>query len=88
MCFVSVTLWFFLLFNESFLIYIDNFSEELLYHHDEELIKIKEIYEEAKCLYDSVHKWEATLDRFIELEVDALSMLTLFLVARDNFLFF
>ncbi|XP_013922762.1 PREDICTED: protein regulator of cytokinesis 1-like [Thamnophis sirtalis] len=48
--------------------YDDNFSEELLYHHDEELIKIKEIYEEAMSLYDGVHKWEATLDRFIELE--------------------
>ncbi|XP_058025459.1 protein regulator of cytokinesis 1-like isoform X1 [Ahaetulla prasina] len=48
--------------------YDDNFSEELLNHHDEELFKIKMIYEEAKYLYDSVHKWEAILDDFIELE--------------------
>ncbi|KAM6469592.1 protein regulator of cytokinesis 1-like isoform 1-T1 [Liasis olivaceus] len=48
--------------------YNDNFSEELLNQHDEELLKIKEVYEETKCLYDSIHKWEATLDRFIELE--------------------
>ncbi|XP_039222609.1 protein regulator of cytokinesis 1-like isoform X2 [Crotalus tigris] len=46
----------------------ENFSEELLSHHDEELFKIKVLYEEAKCVYDSIHKWEAILDRFIELQ--------------------
>ncbi|KAL7988406.1 hypothetical protein Chor_007325 [Crotalus horridus] len=51
-----------------FLIYIENFSEELLSHHDEELFKIKVLYEEAKCVYDSIHKWEAILDSFIELQ--------------------
>ncbi|ETE73321.1 Protein regulator of cytokinesis 1, partial [Ophiophagus hannah] len=51
-----------------FLIYIDNFSEELLHYHDEELFKVKMLYEEDKCLYDTVHKWEAILDRFIEFE--------------------
>ncbi|XP_039215612.1 protein regulator of cytokinesis 1-like isoform X1 [Crotalus tigris] len=48
--------------------YDENFSEELLSHHDEELFKIKVLYEEAKCVYDSIHKWEAILDRFIELQ--------------------
>ncbi|XP_070598396.1 protein regulator of cytokinesis 1-like isoform X2 [Erythrolamprus reginae] len=48
--------------------YDDNFSEELLKHHDEEASKVKMIYEEAKCIYESVHKWEAVLDHFIELE--------------------
>ncbi|XP_029140858.1 protein regulator of cytokinesis 1 [Protobothrops mucrosquamatus] len=48
--------------------YDENFSEELLSHHDEELFKIKVLYEEAKCVYDSIHKWEAILDCFIELQ--------------------
>lgn len=61
-----------------FLIYIENFSEELLNRHDEELFKIKVLYEEAKCVYDTIHKWEAILDRFIELQVDALSVLFFF----------
>ncbi|XP_026528634.1 protein regulator of cytokinesis 1-like isoform X1 [Notechis scutatus] len=48
--------------------YYDNFSEELLHYHDEELFKIKMVYEEDQSLYDTVHKWEAILDRFIEFE--------------------
>ncbi|KAG8130371.1 hypothetical protein E2320_016965 [Naja naja] len=48
--------------------YNDNFSEELLHYHDEELVKIKMLYEEDKGLYDTVHKWETILDRFIEFE--------------------
>ncbi|XP_026568474.1 protein regulator of cytokinesis 1-like isoform X2 [Pseudonaja textilis] len=48
--------------------YDDNFSEELLHYHDEELFKIKMVYEEDQSLYDTVHKWEAILDRFIEFE--------------------
>uniref|UniRef100_A0A8C5WW00 Protein regulator of cytokinesis 1 n=1 Tax=Laticauda laticaudata TaxID=8630 RepID=A0A8C5WW00_LATLA len=64
--------------------YDDNFSEELLHYHDEELFKIKMVYEEDKCLYDTVHKWEAILDRFIEFEVDALSILTIFLIVTED----
>ncbi|KAH0628441.1 hypothetical protein JD844_009613 [Phrynosoma platyrhinos] len=49
--------------------YDDSYSEELLNQHDEELVKVKDMYEKNKALYDSVHKWEATLYRFIELEL-------------------
>uniref|UniRef100_A0A8D0BLN0 Protein regulator of cytokinesis 1 n=1 Tax=Salvator merianae TaxID=96440 RepID=A0A8D0BLN0_SALMN len=48
--------------------YNDDFSEEVLKQHDEELLKIKEVYEKNKYLYDGIHKWEAIWDRFIELE--------------------
>uniref|UniRef100_A0A670YDW5 Protein regulator of cytokinesis 1 n=1 Tax=Pseudonaja textilis TaxID=8673 RepID=A0A670YDW5_PSETE len=44
------------------------YDEELLHYHDEELFKIKMVYEEDQSLYDTVHKWEAILDRFIEFE--------------------
>uniref|UniRef100_A0A8C6Y6W1 Protein regulator of cytokinesis 1 n=1 Tax=Naja naja TaxID=35670 RepID=A0A8C6Y6W1_NAJNA len=44
------------------------YNEELLHYHDEELVKIKMLYEEDKGLYDTVHKWETILDRFIEFE--------------------
>ncbi|XP_072848038.2 protein regulator of cytokinesis 1 isoform X2 [Pogona vitticeps] len=48
--------------------YNDNFSEELLNHHDEELVKMKDLYEKNKQLYNNVHKWETVWDQFIELE--------------------
>ncbi|XP_054842854.1 protein regulator of cytokinesis 1-like [Eublepharis macularius] len=48
--------------------YNDDFSEDLLNQHDEELLKIKHEYEKNRGLYDTVQKWEATWDRFIELE--------------------
>nr|XP_028568626.1 protein regulator of cytokinesis 1-like isoform X2 [Podarcis muralis] len=46
----------------------DNFSEELLSQHDEELLRIKEVYEKNKHLYDNVHKWNAIGERLGELE--------------------
>nr|XP_060619702.1 protein regulator of cytokinesis 1-like isoform X2 [Anolis sagrei ordinatus] len=48
--------------------YNDNYSEETLSLHDEELVKIKAIYEKNKSLYESVEKWETTLEKFVELE--------------------
>nr|XP_003223399.1 PREDICTED: protein regulator of cytokinesis 1 isoform X1 [Anolis carolinensis] len=48
--------------------YNDNYSEELLSLHDEELVKIRAVYEKNKSLYESVQKWEAILERFVELE--------------------
>ncbi|XP_053146581.1 protein regulator of cytokinesis 1-like isoform X2 [Hemicordylus capensis] len=48
--------------------YHDNFSEDLLNQHDEELLKMKDLYEKNKLLYDSIQKWENTWDRFIELQ--------------------
>ncbi|XP_061491020.1 protein regulator of cytokinesis 1-like isoform X2 [Rhineura floridana] len=48
--------------------YNDNFSEVLLNQHDEELLKMKDVYEKSKHIYDSVHKWEAIWNQFIELE--------------------
>nr|XP_056704924.1 protein regulator of cytokinesis 1-like [Euleptes europaea] len=48
--------------------YNDNFTEDLLSQHDEELLAVKLEYEKNELLYSSVHKWEATWDRFIELE--------------------
>ncbi|XP_074850659.1 protein regulator of cytokinesis 1-like isoform X2 [Carettochelys insculpta] len=48
--------------------YDDNFTEDLLYQHDEEVIKMKVLYEKNKLLYDGVVKWETTWRQFIELE--------------------
>ncbi|XP_042311099.1 protein regulator of cytokinesis 1-like isoform X2 [Sceloporus undulatus] len=48
--------------------YEDSYSEELLNQHDEQLMKMKNMYEKNKPLFDSVQKWETTLNRFIELE--------------------
>ncbi|XP_044299928.1 protein regulator of cytokinesis 1-like [Varanus komodoensis] len=48
--------------------YNDDFSEELLNQHDEELLRMKDLYEKNKHLYDSVHKWEGIWSQFFELE--------------------
>ncbi|XP_062984523.1 protein regulator of cytokinesis 1-like [Elgaria multicarinata webbii] len=48
--------------------YNDNFSEELLNQHDEELLKMKDVYEKNKHLYDRVQKWVTIWARFLELE--------------------
>ncbi|KAJ6657081.1 hypothetical protein lerEdw1_002826 [Lerista edwardsae] len=46
----------------------DSFSEELLSQHDEELLKVKEIYMKNQLLYDDIQKWQVTWDRFMELQ--------------------
>ncbi|XP_048360591.1 protein regulator of cytokinesis 1-like isoform X2 [Sphaerodactylus townsendi] len=46
----------------------DNFTEDLLSQHDQELLKMKSMFENNKLMYNGVHQWTATWDRFIELE--------------------
>ncbi|XP_015272898.1 PREDICTED: protein regulator of cytokinesis 1-like [Gekko japonicus] len=46
----------------------DNFTEDLLSQHDEELLNMKLKYEKNQLMYTSVHKWATTWERFIELE--------------------
>ncbi|XP_039399803.1 protein regulator of cytokinesis 1-like isoform X1 [Mauremys reevesii] len=48
--------------------YDDNFTEDLLNQHDEEVMKMKLFYEKNKALYDGIAKWEATWKQFMELE--------------------
>ncbi|KAL8202903.1 UNVERIFIED_CONTAM: hypothetical protein K2H54_030411 [Gekko kuhli] len=48
--------------------YNDNFTEDLLSQHDEELLNMKLKYEKNQLMYTSVHKWATTWERFIELE--------------------
>ncbi|XP_074809705.1 protein regulator of cytokinesis 1-like isoform X3 [Natator depressus] len=48
--------------------YDDNFTEDLLNQHDEEVMKMKLRYEKNKALYDGIAKWEATWKQFMELE--------------------
>uniref|UniRef100_A0A674K3Q2 Protein regulator of cytokinesis 1 n=1 Tax=Terrapene triunguis TaxID=2587831 RepID=A0A674K3Q2_9SAUR len=48
--------------------YDDNFTEDLLNQHDEEVMKMKLLYEKNKALYDGIAKWEATWKQFMELE--------------------
>ncbi|XP_037758178.1 protein regulator of cytokinesis 1 isoform X4 [Chelonia mydas] len=49
--------------------YDDNFTEDLLNQHDEEVMKMKLLYEKNKALYDGIAKWEATWKQFMELEL-------------------
>ncbi|XP_075770100.1 protein regulator of cytokinesis 1-like isoform X1 [Pelodiscus sinensis] len=48
--------------------YDDDFTEDLLKQHDEEVIKMKLLYEKNKPLFEGVVKWETTWKQFIELE--------------------
>ncbi|XP_043370191.1 protein regulator of cytokinesis 1 isoform X5 [Dermochelys coriacea] len=49
--------------------YDDNFTEDLLNQHDEEVMKMKLLYEKNKALYDGIAKWKATWKQFMELEL-------------------
>ncbi|XP_060093029.1 protein regulator of cytokinesis 1-like isoform X2 [Heteronotia binoei] len=48
--------------------YNDNYTENLLSQHDEELLNMKLKYEKNQLMYASVQKWVTTWERFIELE--------------------
>lgn len=47
----------------------DNYTEELLSLHDCELLKVKQFYEEACPLLDSIEKWERNWILFQDFEV-------------------
>uniref|UniRef100_UPI00398E468F protein regulator of cytokinesis 1-like isoform X2 n=1 Tax=Pristiophorus japonicus TaxID=55135 RepID=UPI00398E468F len=49
----------------------ENFTEEVLKMHDEELVKITLYYEQHKELFDDVEKWECWWKLFLELEKKA-----------------
>ncbi|XP_051900845.1 protein regulator of cytokinesis 1-like isoform X2 [Pristis pectinata] len=49
----------------------ENFTEELLQVHDEELLKITLYYEKHKELFDNVEKWERWWKMFLEFEKKA-----------------
>ncbi|XP_077201725.1 protein regulator of cytokinesis 1-like isoform X2 [Paroedura picta] len=48
--------------------YNDNFTEDLLSQHDQELLNVKLQYEKNQLMYTNIHKWTTTWERFIELE--------------------
>ncbi|XP_033022568.1 protein regulator of cytokinesis 1 isoform X2 [Lacerta agilis] len=48
--------------------YEDDFTEELLQQHEEEVSRIKQCYERHQELFESIHKWEKNWRLFQELE--------------------
>uniref|UniRef100_A0A8C5LVE2 Protein regulator of cytokinesis 1 n=1 Tax=Leptobrachium leishanense TaxID=445787 RepID=A0A8C5LVE2_9ANUR len=48
--------------------YSDNFCEELLSKHDEEVVRFKEQFEKCKEMLEAVNKWETSWEQFIVLE--------------------
>lgn len=56
----------------------DNFTEDLLRQHDEELLNIKLKYDKNQLMYGSIQKWATTWERFIELEVGSTVCLKIF----------
>ncbi|XP_061451694.1 protein regulator of cytokinesis 1 isoform X2 [Rhineura floridana] len=48
--------------------YEDNYTEELLQQHDEEVARIKHYYERHQELFEAIHKWENNWHLFQELE--------------------
>ncbi|XP_076853635.1 protein regulator of cytokinesis 1b isoform X2 [Brachyhypopomus gauderio] len=48
--------------------YDDDFSEELLSHHDAEILRLKQHYEDHKELFEGVHKWQENWRLFLDLE--------------------
>ncbi|MBN3319283.1 PRC1 regulator, partial [Atractosteus spatula] len=48
--------------------YDDNFTEELLMKHDEELLQVKMYYEKCKPLLETVERWEKNFAIFQEFE--------------------
>ncbi|XP_063281401.1 protein regulator of cytokinesis 1-like isoform X2 [Pelobates fuscus] len=49
----------------------DDFTEELLSEHDEELVRLKHHYEKCKDMLDAVNKWESSWEQFLVLEKKA-----------------
>ncbi|XP_073398372.1 protein regulator of cytokinesis 1-like isoform X2 [Dendrobates tinctorius] len=52
--------------------YCDDFTEDLLSQHDEEVLKMKTLYEKCKLILDAVAKWESSWAQFVILEKKAL----------------
>nr|XP_028561451.1 protein regulator of cytokinesis 1 isoform X2 [Podarcis muralis] len=48
--------------------YEDDFTEELLQQHEEEVSRLKQCYERHQELFESIHKWEKNWRLFQELE--------------------
>ncbi|KAG8593572.1 hypothetical protein GDO81_000882 [Engystomops pustulosus] len=51
--------------------YCDEFTEDLLSQHDEEVVKMKLLYEKCKLILDAVAKWESSWTQFVVLEKKA-----------------
>ncbi|KAM5192870.1 protein regulator of cytokinesis 1-like isoform 2-T2 [Mantella aurantiaca] len=51
--------------------YSDDFTEDLLSLHDEEVVRMKSQYEKCKLILDAIAKWEASWSQFIVLEKKA-----------------
>ncbi|XP_041109763.1 protein regulator of cytokinesis 1-like isoform X2 [Polyodon spathula] len=51
--------------------YSDNFKEELLIKHEEELARLKNYYDQCKVLFDAVNKWEQNWHLFQDFEKKA-----------------
>ncbi|XP_040276407.1 protein regulator of cytokinesis 1-like isoform X2 [Bufo bufo] len=51
--------------------YCDDYSEDLLSKHDEEIIKMKMLYEKCKFILEAVAKWETSWTQFVILEIKA-----------------
>ncbi|XP_018413418.1 PREDICTED: protein regulator of cytokinesis 1-like [Nanorana parkeri] len=51
--------------------YSDDFTEELLSKHDEEIVRMKLQYEKCKPIIDAIAKWETSWSQFIVLEKKA-----------------
>lgn len=55
--------------------FLDDFTEELLQQHDEEIARLKCYYETHQELFEAIHKWEKNWRLFQELEVAMLGRL-------------
>lgn len=51
--------------------YSDDFTEDLLSRHDEEVIRMKGLYEKCRLILDAVAKWETSWTQFVILEKKA-----------------
>ncbi|XP_075059981.1 protein regulator of cytokinesis 1-like isoform X2 [Mixophyes fleayi] len=51
--------------------YSDDFTEDLLCQHDEEVIRLKLLYEKCKLILEAVAKWETSWSQFLILEKKA-----------------
>ncbi|KAM9329143.1 protein regulator of cytokinesis 1-like [Gastrophryne carolinensis] len=51
--------------------YSDDFTEDLLSQHDEEVVRMKLQYEKCKSMLEAIAKWEASWSQFVILEKKA-----------------
>ncbi|XP_056424803.1 protein regulator of cytokinesis 1-like isoform X2 [Hyla sarda] len=52
--------------------YSDDFTEDLLSQHDEEVVKMKMLYDKCQIILDAVAKWETSWTQFVILEKKAM----------------